>query len=354
MEKGTCFLCKNPEAQIERVNARIDSCNCKICGEYAITNSLKTSPELEDNLCKLSSIAAERKLSGMDNYCLCRDDEYPATPDEVKIPYSVISIKDFLSQYPKTNAEIFDRVLLNLSRCISHPGDEYRFRVEPKNSDIPAENAIFYANNFYQTKQIYSDLEGNGYITVQTGSGILIKITSKGWERIAELESAMAYEKSNTAFVAMWFSDKHTKLLRESIKEAVKKAGYNSEDILVDEKPHNDYIMNQVINMINDARFVIADFTSIPEYEEDNEVKAGVRGGVYFEAGYARGQGKQVIMTCRDNEESKKRRHFDIDQMNTLFWREENGILKVADNDFIGLLTNQILATVGKGPNFGK
>lgn len=165
------------------------------------------------------------------------------------------------------------------------------------------------------------------------------------------MESAKAFEKSNTAFVAMWFSN-DTENLREAIKVAVEKAGYNSECILVDEMHYNDFIMNQVINMINDARFVIADFTSIPEDDDGNEVKGGVRGGVYFETGYAKGQGKQVIMTCRDDDESKKRRHFDIDQISTHFWKDEQDGLKVNGNDFIDVLTNQILATVGKGPNY--
>ena len=79
-------------------------------------------------------------------------------------------------------------------------------------------------------------------------------------------------------------------------------------------------------------------------------MKGGVRGGVYFEAGYARGLGKEVIVTCKDNEEANERRHFDIDQLNTLFWDEKDGKLYDRNGkDFVHRLAERIKVTVGKG-----
>ena len=109
--------------------------------------------------------------------------------------------------------------------------------------------------------------------------------------------------------------------------------------------------MDEVINQINEAKFVIADFTCIPEQpEKSSKIPGGVRGGVYFEAGYAKGLGKEVIVTCKDDADSKKRRHFDIDQLNTLFWKEQDGKLVDSNGkDFVHRLAERIKATVGKG-----
>ena len=120
---------------------------------------------------------------------------------------------------------------------------------------------------------------------------------------------------------------------------------------MVDETHHNDYIMDKVVNMIDEARFVIADFTCVPEVIQGDKISKGVRGGVYFEAGYARGRGKQVIHTCRKDSESEKRLHFDVGQINTIFWKEENGVVKSFDHNFIEVLKERIIRTVGKGPN---
>ena len=173
-------------------------------------------------------------------------------------------------------------------------------------------------------------------------------LTLKGWQKFEELERN--WQNSNTAFVAMWF-DKSTNAYRETVKAAIDAAGYTP--VIIDSYEHNNFIMDEVINKINEARFVVADFTCVPELPEKNgKIPGGVRGGVYFEAGYARGLGKEVIVTCCDSADAKKRRHFDIDQLNTLFWHEVSGKLYDGNNiDFTKRLTERIKATVGRGKN---
>ena len=135
---------------------------------------------------------------------------------------------------------------------------------------------------------------------------------------------------------------------REAAESAIRAAGY--EPLVIDTYEHNNFIMDEVINKINEARFVIADFTCLPEQpEKDGKIPGGVRGGVYFEAGYARGLGKEVIVTCCDSDDAKKRRHFDIDQLNTLFWHERDGKLYCGDMDLTKRLAERIKATVGRG-----
>jgi nucleoside 2-deoxyribosyltransferase len=196
-------------------------------------------------------------------------------------------------------------------------------------------------------------LEEMGLVKVLNASseGHDIEISPYGWQRIAELENARAFEHSDKVFLAMWFNS-DTEKYREAVRQAVDKAGYYTEEIAVDEVHHNDFIMNKVLNMIDDARFIIADYTCIQESDIDGNVSGGVRGGVYYEAGYAKGLGKEVIMTCKDSDDAKKRRHFDIDQMNTLFWDENNSkiVVKPSGGDFVDYLKQRIIATVGKGP----
>ena len=83
---------------------------------------------------------------------------------------------------------------------------------------------------------------------------------------------------------------------------------------------------------------------------EGHDVYGGVRGGVYWEAGYAKGQKKQVILTCDNSEETIKRIHFDLQQYNQIRWKDDGDkILTVDGRSFEEILTERIVATVGRG-----
>lgn len=338
------------------VEIRIDGYECPICGRFAIPNppwnDFLNDPEFRK---KAPSIAASRKLNDMDGYVLITKDNMPDNPKDLKINFTPIDPESFLSEYPRNNAEIFDIVLLNLGRLSESVMSI--ISIKPN-----VDKYILYAQNTREVRIMLTTLKEMGYIS---GMGInpevpkneLIEIckarlTPKGWQRIKELEDARAFEHSDKAFLAMWFDDK-TKPLRRAIKEAVERAGYNPEDMIVDETRHTDYIMNKVLNMIDDARFVIADFTCAPE--DHQNIKNGVRGGVYFEAGYARGQGKTVIHTCRNNDDSKKRLHFDIQQIVTSRWDLDETGKEIKDREkFIDDLAQTIMASVGRGPRYHK
>ena len=108
-------------------------------------------------------------------------------------------------------------------------------------------------------------------------------------------------------------------------------------------------LKDKVLNEISEAKFLIADLTSLPE----KNASTGVRGGVYYEAGYAAGQGLQVILTCRDD--AKDRIHFDLKQFFGIFWKEtDDGKLTALGFDFVDFLKNHIIKTVGPGPNYEK
>lgn len=140
-----------------------------------------------------------------------------------------------------------------------------------------------------------------------------------------QLEECLAWldSKKQKVFVAMCFADELNKA-RRKIEMAVKNCGY--EPVFIDEKEHNHQIVPEIYKEIEDAVFVIADLSK-------------QRGGVYYEAGYAAAKGKPVILSCRKNEQ--KDVHFDVAQINTIFWEDEIDLQK--------RLEKRICATVGRG-----
>lgn len=66
-----------------------------------------------------------------------------------------------------------------------------------------------------------------------------------------------------------------------------------------------------------------------------------IEGGVYFEAGFAKGLGLEVLWTCKDND--KNNLHFDIRQYNFIFWEDEKL------DDFRKKLAYRIESVLGKG-----
>lgn len=150
------------------------------------------------------------------------------------------------------------------------------------------------------------------------------KISPAGWAYIDSLKQINP--ESRIAFVAMWFDEKVKPLWIEAIKPSIEAAGY--EPLRIDMHQHNNRIDDEIIAMIRRSRFLVAEFTD-------------QRGGVYFEAGFARGLGLEVIWICPKNE--LKNVHFDTRQYNFITW--EDGNLE----DLRKALQYRIEATVGRG-----
>lgn len=130
----------------------------------------------------------------------------------------------------------------------------------------------------------------------------------------------------------MWFDDGVSKLWDKAIEPAMSGAGY--QPLRIDKKEHVNRIDDEIFADIRRSRFVIADFT---------HGDSGVRGGVYFEAGFAQGLGLPVIWTCRKDMLSEDKLHFDIRQYNFLEWTDENL------EDFKDRLQKRIEAILGRG-----
>ena len=129
-------------------------------------------------------------------------------------------------------------------------------------------------------------------------------------------------------FVAMWFESELDQAFEAGLSKGIEDAGYRV--CRVDRSHHNDKICDKIVAEIKRSMFVVADFTHGAN---------GARGGVYFEAGYAMGQGIPVFFTCR--KDCMPKVHFDTRQYNHIVWDDVQQ-LRVD-------LGNRISAIVGEG-----
>lgn len=160
---------------------------------------------------------------------------------------------------------------------------------------------------------------------VERGSAGL-QITPRGYARIDNLTTEQV--EFHQAFVAMWFNPATDEPYTLGIAPAVIETGYKP--LRIDKKEHNNKIDDEIIAEIRRSRFLIADFTS----ERDKP-----RGGVYFEAGFAKGLNIPVIWTCRSDLIDQV--HFDTRQFAHITWNDPA--------DLQQQLRNRILATIGQG-----
>jgi hypothetical protein len=331
---------------------------CRECGHVHLYGMLGPQLEIEyrkpeeyANSCfKMACLLYERKLQGK-NEPIAFYMKHEGRPEDSQYP--CYEYMEWNKSFPEEPLEKIDRGLLNF---MCYVGEEFEKTIITQ-SEIPHGNVkIIFCKDTSSANRLVKLIEEMELgIKTQRASRMAVALTALGWKRISDLRDQQA-ENSKTCFVAMAYNDS-TDDYREAVRKAVEKAGYRADEITVDEVEHNNFIMDEVINKINEARFIIADFTTLPEEDEkespqadegkpqqEPKVKNGVRGGVYWEAGYARGLGKEVIHTRRADENTRRRLHFDVEQINTLFW---------TDADFVTFtrnLTERIKATVGKGP----
>jgi nucleoside 2-deoxyribosyltransferase len=97
----------------------------------------------------------------------------------------------------------------------------------------------------------------------------------------------------------------HGPCLCLAIEPALKDCGLDPRR--VDKILDNRHIDEKIIAELRDSEFVVADFTL-------------QRNGVYFEAGFARGLGREVFWCCR--EDDLKNLHFDTRPFSFIVWKD--------------------------------
>ena len=251
--------------------------------------------------------------------------------DDDKAEKRHISLERIYRLYPENLDNRMEMVLQLIHKDITKLGE----RCYSLNTDIINLNkALRYVMadddlTARQVDEVWKYLDKRGYVEgQQTG----FTFTPEGWDKVDKLrmDNKLNRRESNTAFIAMDFRNKdtHAELVegREAIKEAIKQAGY--EPIIIDEMEHNQYIPLKIIEQISSARFVVADLTM-------------QNCGVYYEAGLAKGMGKEVIFTCHENDFDNM--HFDTRQINTIKWNEKE--------NFVEDLSHRIFETIKLNDN---
>ena len=174
------------------------------------------------------------------------------------------------------------------------------------------------SNEFFYIFDTYLSNEKN-YLSTDSNK----KITPKGWAYWESLKYVNV--DSQMAFIAMWFNKKMDSIYN-TFHSSIENAGY--EPKRVDKTEHINRIDDEIIALIRQSKFIVADYT-------------GQRGGVYFESGYALGLGLPVVWLCK--EEDRENLHFDTNHFNFIFW-EENKPDQLRD-----ALEKRIIAVIGKG-----
>jgi|SRR5579864_7742271 len=161
---------------------------------------------------------------------------------------------------------------------------------------------------------------------IERGSGgtplIPSQPTWKAYERLQQIQASG--RNSLSGFVAMSFQVTQDPVWKEVMDPGITDAGYKPDR--VDKYEHSNRIDDEIIAQIRRCRFLVADFTL-------------QRNGVYFEAGFAQGLGRNVIFMCHESD--KENLHFDTRQFNHIFYDDlEKARLT---------LTNRIVALEGQG-----
>ena len=228
-----------------------------------------------------------------------------------------ISVNELLAQFPQTASEFLNRTLLNLSRLASRPFSKISLNF--KKSD----NLYLFTKDTNECMTILYELSEQGLIRGGYGSLQEVQkiLTSRSWEIIENLRESSIDNKR--AFVAMWFDSSMDNYYENGIKKAIEAAGY--EPVRIDSEDFNGKICDEIIAEIKRCKFLIADFSEL-------------RSAVFFEAGFAKGLGREVIFTVREADVEKLKEHFDTRQYNHITYNSPEDLRKK--------LYNRIRATI--------
>jgi nucleoside 2-deoxyribosyltransferase len=135
--------------------------------------------------------------------------------------------------------------------------------------------------------------------------GMDFKLAPLGWNKVESLYSNV---NSKKVFIAIQFSNPERAQIQKAIEEACRDAG-GWEAFTIDKKEYSGSVTDEIIASINQARFVIAEFT-------------GNNQGVYYEAGYAVGAKIPVIYLVKKSQldAGGAGLHFDTRHINHIAW----------------------------------
>jgi hypothetical protein len=203
-----------------------------------------------------------------------------------------------------TVARNLDKLLAFLGTRTKHPSDPVVIESEADFTVIDTDKP--------EDLEVYLRwLENEGLIE-REALQLLTKatLTQRGWVRIQP--GQIPGGTPGTCFVAMSFDESMDEAYDVGIKPAIE-SDCGLKAIRMDRTEHNNEITDEMMAAIRSAEFTVADFT---EHSR----------GVYYEAGFARGLGRQVIYCCR--KDSFEDRHFDTSVISHVVWDDTPDLRK--------------------------
>ena len=204
---------------------------------------------------------------------------------------------------------------IRLLKFLARPEFEIAYPINLASYEHFSEGALGASESTKQTELdfLLEHLKKKGLIEETTEFDGGYFVTVDGYESI---EAEISEQSSLNVFVAMWFN-KETNALWDAIERTVEQSGYVP--VRVDLQNFDGLIDDKIAANIRDSKFVIVDLTHGAD---------GQRGSVYYEEGFARGLGKQVIQTVRADHLEPKNTHrgiaFDLNHYPVLTWETES------------------------------
>lgn len=284
-----CWICAAEFAEPWPREGDWIAADCSGCGKYRISGTLYATgfPLADSERYRLSYVLKQRTIDGL----------APLELTTHTLPALLAGLPN-----PATH-EKAGILLLSFARLHPKPGGPaFRF-------DEVREYSLACARDDQEALFFLAGLQAANLISSQGERRYAI--THTGWAEAARL-AAGTPATSKRCFVALRFREDMLAVYESGIAPAIERAGF--EPRIANEPKHNEQIDARIVAEIRQARFVVADVTYAPT-------------GVYFEAGYALGHGRQVIWTCREDRE-KEDMHFDTRQYNHILWQDADHLRK--------------------------
>jgi hypothetical protein len=307
----TCIICLNPTATSKLQVSDVKFVNCPRCGEYSLSGTAEFVWQAE--------LKTSRQIANASGWIR----ERPRV--------QVNQVEALENLIPPSIAKRGEKLLTYLETVSEFAGKPVHVDL----MDNPKLLGLSWSANTSELKYLLNDfLCGQAqFIYFEFGSpASRITITPKGYAYLESLRSTNA--ESEIGFCAMWFDDSLRPLWEKAIKPAIEMAGFEAKIMYEHSQNHNNKIDDEIIAMLRHSKFVVADFT---------HGQKGMRGGVYYEAGFAEGLGLEVICTCRKDLINEDEIHFDNRQSNFILWEEDKY------DDFRKAIQMRIERTIGRG-----
>lgn len=153
---------------------------------------------------------------------------------------------------------------------------------------------------------------GDSFLYCDNLVALLRQLYKKKYDKV----SIPSITKRNQIFVAMMFSAETASTYEQVYKPVIQSLNYSA--MRIDEKQFNGSIIGEITTEITNSVALIADLT-------------GNRGGVYYEAGIARGlqlcnHPIKLILTCKQSFFNSKRVHFDVSGDNIVLYENNDDL----------------------------